>query len=136
MAEIIGAVTSVTKGFLEINSISIDNWGFKLYYKWSTGLLVFCSIMVTARQFFGDPIKCDAGGSNVPKDLLETYCWMHSTFGIPHDYKGPCARRWGNQQSDPLFIDDDDFDVIVYNSYYQWVPIYLIFLATLLYIPR
>ena len=49
MAEIIGAVTSVTKGFLEINSISIDNWGFKLFYKWSTTLLVFCSVLVTAR---------------------------------------------------------------------------------------
>ena len=41
MAELVGAVTKITSGFLEINSISIDNWGFKFFYKWTTTLLVF-----------------------------------------------------------------------------------------------
>ena len=49
MAELVGAVTKITSGFLEINSISIDNWGFKFFYKWTTTLLVFCSVLVTAR---------------------------------------------------------------------------------------
>ena len=40
MAELVGAVTKITSGFLEINSISIDNWGFKFFYKWTTTLLV------------------------------------------------------------------------------------------------
>jgi len=52
MAEIINAVTGITKGYLEINAISIDNWGFKLFYKITTTLLVFCSILVTARYMF------------------------------------------------------------------------------------
>ena len=52
MAEIIGAVTSVTKSFVKVNSISIDNWGFKLFYKCSTTLLVFCSVLVTARYMY------------------------------------------------------------------------------------
>lgn len=128
MAEIIGAVTGVTKSFLEINKISIDNWGFKLFYKWSTTLLVFCSVIVTARQFFGDPIKCDAGKdrAGVEQGVLDTYCWMYSTFDIPPKYKGPCAGT----------STDDTIGSIVYNSYYQWVPIYLIFLAVLFYLPR
>ena len=50
MAELVGAVTKITSGFLEINSISIDNWGFKFFYKWTTTLLVFCSVLVTARS--------------------------------------------------------------------------------------
>ena len=49
MAELVGAVTKITSGFLEINSISIDNWGFKFFYKWTTTLLVFCSVLVTAK---------------------------------------------------------------------------------------
>ena len=49
MAELVGAVTKITSGFLEINSISIDNWGFKFFYKWTPTLLVFCSVLVTAR---------------------------------------------------------------------------------------
>ena len=27
----------------------LDNWAFKLYYKWSVTMLVFCSVVVTAR---------------------------------------------------------------------------------------
>jgi len=127
MAEIIGAVTGVTKSFLEINTISIDNWGFKLFYKWTTTLCVFSSVLVSGRQFFGEPIKCDAGaaGSGIEQDVLETYCWMYSTFDIPVEYKGPCG---GNPE--------DALDVIVYNSYYQWVSIFLIGLAILFYLPR
>jgi len=130
MAELVGAVTKVTAGFLEINSISIDNWGFKLFYKWSTSLLVFCSVLVTARQFFGNPIQCDAGHAKdgIEQNVLESYCWMYSTFEIPPEYKGACAA--GDQ------TDTYTLNTIVYNSYYQWVPLYLIFLAVLFYLPR
>jgi len=128
MAELVGAVTKITSGFLEINSISIDNWGFKFFYKWTTTLLVFCSVLVTASQFFGSPIYCDAGAARggIEQDVLESYCWMYSTWNIPKEYKGACS---GGDQ-------DDSHDTIVYNSYYQWVPLYLIFLSVLFYMPR
>jgi hypothetical protein len=61
MAALLTTVSGVTSHFLEINQISIDNWGFKLFYKCSTVLLVLSSALVTARQFFGQPIQCDAG---------------------------------------------------------------------------
>ena len=59
-------------------------------------------------------------------DVLESYCWMYSTWNIPREYKGACS---GGDQ-------DDDTYTIMYNSYYQWVPLYLIFLAILFYLPR
>ena len=35
------------------------------------------------------------------------------------------------------FLTDDSYRVsMVYNSYYQWVPLYLVFLAILFYLPR
>ena len=61
MANLISLVTKTTSAFLEVNTVSIDNWAFKSYYKVTTTLLVFCSIIVTSRQFFGAPIVCDAG---------------------------------------------------------------------------
>lgn len=93
MAELVGAVTKITSGFLEINSISIDNWGFKFFYKWTTTLLVFCSVLVTANQFFGSPIYCDASAARggIEQDVLEAYCWMYSTWNIPKEYKGACS---------------------------------------------
>ena len=33
MMEALGLVTKTTKGFLEVNQISVDNWTFKFFYK-------------------------------------------------------------------------------------------------------
>ena len=59
MAEILGAATTATKLFLEVNQISIDNWTFKLFYKATTSLLLSCSVIASSNQFFGDPINCE-----------------------------------------------------------------------------
>jgi len=137
MAELLGVVTKATSSFLELNQVSIDNWAFKLFYKFSTTILVFCSVLTTAKQFFGSPIQCDGGSAagGVEKDVLESYCWMYSTWNVPPQYKGACSRgmdlngvsveEWNQHRTS-----------IVYNSYYQWVPLYLIFLAVIFYLPR
>ena len=59
MAEILGAATSATKFFLEMNKISIDNATFKLFYKATTTILLACSVVASSKQFFGDPINCE-----------------------------------------------------------------------------
>ena len=61
MAELIGVVSKAVGSYFELQQVSIDNWSFKLFYKITTSILVLSSVLVTARQFFGDPIKCDAG---------------------------------------------------------------------------
>ena len=53
-------------------------------------------------------------GGGVSQATLKNYCWMYSTFNIPEDFEGNCARSTGS-------------DAPVYNTYYQWVPIFLIF---------
>jgi hypothetical protein len=128
LAALLTAGTSITKNFFEINTISIDNWTFKLFYKWSTSLFVFGSICVTHKQFFGDPIVCDAGHASggISEDVLDTYCWMYSTFEIPTEYQGQCNSG-----------DTEDIGgLAIYNSYYQWVPLYLLLSAVFFYIPR
>ena len=61
MAGLIGIVSKTTKNFLDVNTISIDNWTFKCFYKISTTVCILSSVIATARQFFGSPILCDAG---------------------------------------------------------------------------
>ena len=41
------------------------------------------------RQFFGEPIQCDAGSQSdgVEGDVLNSYCWMYSMWNIPPDFK-------------------------------------------------
>ena len=55
--------------------------------------------------------------------VLKSYCWMYSSFNIPPDFEGNCARRSQTER-------------LIYNSYYQWVPIFLILQAIMFYVPR
>ena len=53
---------SVVRGLTTSNlcrQVSIDNFTFKLFYKWSVSLLIASSVTVFSGQFFGDPIHCD-----------------------------------------------------------------------------
>ena len=43
--------------------------------------LITFSIMVTASQFIGDPIDCVV--EDIPTGVMDTYCWIHSTFTLP-----------------------------------------------------
>ena len=43
------------------NRVVIDSWEFKTSSQFTPALLVLSSTIVTARQFFGEPIQCDPG---------------------------------------------------------------------------
>ena len=45
--------------------------------------------MFNFRQFFGEPIQCDAGSASdgIDSGVLNSYCWMYSTWNIPQTYK-------------------------------------------------
>jgi hypothetical protein len=51
-------------------TVCIDSWTFKLFNKVTSGLLVLGSVIVTSRQFFGEPIRCDAGAVRLTERML------------------------------------------------------------------
>ena len=59
MAAVLGAIQGAKSLILGEKEPSIDNWTFRLYYQWSTTLLLASSVLVTSNQFFGEPIQCD-----------------------------------------------------------------------------
>ena len=59
MATAIGVVKTATEHVLGIGEESIDNFTFKLFYKWSVGLFITGSVAAASNQFFGDPISCE-----------------------------------------------------------------------------
>ena len=60
---------------------------------------------------------------SVDDDVLNSFCWMYSSFDMPATFQFPCARK--------------KFDgTYLYNTYYQWVPVFLAFNAGVFYIPR
>ena len=58
---------------------------------------------------------------------------MYATFHMPEEYGGQCASESMVLVEDELIPSDEG---PIYNSYYQWIPIYLSFLALLFLIPK
>ena len=59
MAAAIGIAKTATEIFLGVGQVSIDNFTFRLFYKWSVTLFIVCSVLVCTSQFFGDPVQCE-----------------------------------------------------------------------------
>lgn len=103
-------------------------------------LLIGCSLIVTSRQFIGDPISCTV--SEIPAKVMDTYCWMHSTFTIPSKLGGTIGRDILQPGvADYVLLSGDDNEQqqmpkIKYHSYYQWVSFALFFQAVCFYLPR
>jgi hypothetical protein len=89
--------------------------------------------MVTARQYFGDPIDC-ISRDDIPNNLLDTYCWIHTTFSLENAW----FKKVGVEVPYPGV---DKYSPVgegkrIYHAYYQWVCFVLFFQAILFYIPR
>ncbi|XP_060836169.1 innexin inx2 [Rhopalosiphum padi] len=127
MFDVFGSV----KGLLKIDSVCIDNNIFRLHYKATVIILVAFSLLVTSRQYIGDPIDCIV--DDVPLNIMDTYCWIYSTFTIPNRISG----RIGKDVVQPGVASHvDGEDEVKYHKYYQWVCFVLFFQAMFFYLPR
>jgi len=126
MYDVFGSI----KSLLKIDSVSIDNNIFRLHYKATMFCMVAFSILVTQKQYFGDPIDCIV--DKVPSGLMDTYCWIHSTFTIPAYMNA----KVGEKVPHPGIANDGGDHEVKYHKYYQWVTLVLYFQAICFYIPR
>lgn len=126
MFDVFGSV----KGLLKIDQVCIDNNIFRLHYKATVIILVAFSLLVTSRQYIGDPIDCIV--DEIPLNVMDTYCWIYSTFTIPNRLGG----RIGKDVIQPGVANHVQGDEVKYHKYYQWVCFVLFFQAMLFYVPR
>lgn len=111
------------KKFIKHDQVSTDNFVFKLHYRATVILLITASLLVTSKQFFGEPISCLVNG--IPQNFMDTYCWIQTTFTIP-TLSGP------HPGVAPLDKDHDP----KHHKYYQWVCFVLCIQAACFYLPR
>jgi len=116
--------------YLKLDSVCIDNNVFRLHYKASLMIMMCACILVTSRQYIGDPIDCIAEG--VPGGIMDTYCWIHSTFSFPEKWVGKQGIDHPHAGVGPINPSEE----VKYHKYYQWVCFVLFFQAGLFYIPR
>lgn len=111
------------RGLLKVNSLSVDNKIFQLHYKVTMFFLLACSLLVTQRQYFGDPIDCIV--ETVDQEVMDTYCWIHATFTIP-EMNGAIV---GHEVAHPGIanpnVPGEEKREIKHHKYYQWVTLVL-----------
>lgn len=117
---------------IKINRIVLDNQIFRLHYKATSLLLLMFSILVTSTQYFGDPIDCIQHDA-VPKNVIRTFCWIHSTFNVPSAYN---ATVGVNGVAHPGIQKYTPNEHRRYYGYYQWVCMVLFLQAVCFYVPR
>lgn len=117
------------KALLKLDSVCIDNNIFRLHYKATVVFLVTFSVLVTARQYIGDPIDCLVDG--VPLSVMDTYCWIHATFTLPEWSGGKIGTEVAHPGVGPQTSEQPR-----YHKFYQWVCFVLVLQAGLFYTPR
>ncbi|XP_015913014.2 innexin inx2-like isoform X1 [Parasteatoda tepidariorum] len=119
------------KDFIKVDSIQNDNNIFRLHYRFTVLVLVGFSILVSCRQYLGDPIDC-IQSDDIPENVLETYCWVHSTFTLPDAW----YKKVGVEVPHPGIDKYTPGETKKYHSYYQWVCFALFLQSCLFYLPR
>lgn len=119
------------KNFFKTRKCIVDNFVFRLHYRFTLVVLIAFSIAVTGRQFLGDPIEC-ISKDDIPENLLKTYCWISTTFSIKSAWKKEVGKEVPYPGIDKYTPGEDR----VYHAYYQWVCFVLFLQAMLFYIPR
>ncbi|XP_045615509.2 innexin inx2 [Procambarus clarkii] len=134
-------VFGTIRQLLKLDKVKIDNVIFSLHYKVTMVILVSFSLLVTNKQYFGDPIDCmvDALDSHT----IDMFCWIQSTFTIPsltgavvgEEVAHPgVANRKASTLNDHHH-DGEEF-AVRHHKYYQWVVLFLFLQAGMFYVPR
>ena len=110
------------KNLAKISHVHIDSTIFRLHYTFTVMCLLAFSLIVTTRQYVGNPIDC-VHTKDIPEDVLNTYCWIHSTYTIPSAF----WKRIGIDVAHPGIDKTMDPDERRYHKYYQWVCFCLFF---------
>ncbi|KAL3855097.1 hypothetical protein ACJMK2_014327 [Sinanodonta woodiana] len=118
MDSIIGSVGRVANVKVRNDDDLVD----RLNHFYTTGILIIFTVVVSARQYVGDPIRCwcpaEFPGTHV--DYANNICWIANTYYV--DIQKPI----------PLNIQEREGREL---NYYQWVPVMLLVQALMFYLP-
>lgn len=110
-------------------SINIDNAVFRCHWFFTSTLLVSFSVIITARQYVGQPIECHSV-NKITESLLNSFCWVQGTFTIPQ----ACNLKSGSEVPFPCIDNTRGRDIKIY-AYYQWVGMVLFIQGLMFHFP-
>jgi len=121
------------KNFLKFDHYKIDNSIFRLHYKGTVLVMACASLLATTGQYIGDPIDCMV--TDIPGDMMDTYCWIHSTFSVPARWVGKQGEDIPHPGISPT-ADLEEGQEVKYHKWYQWVAFFLFLEVLFFYLPR
>lgn len=118
MDSIIGSVGRLGKVKVRNDDDLID----RMNHLYTTGILIIFTVVVSARQYVGDPIRCWCPGefTGAHVDYTNNVCWISNTYYVDMQDQIPVAHNKRKEKE---------------LSYYQWVPVVLLLQALLFYLP-
>lgn len=118
------------KPYVSFDKLRIDNYVFRLHTWVTPVFLVASSLLVMFGTLIEKPIQCTTG-KEVPEEVMNTYCWIHSTFTLPDDFYNRSEAHPGVRNQPPEEEGQERF-----HKYYQWVYLTLLFQALLFWLPK
>lgn len=124
MLDIFGGVKSLFK----VKRTVTDSSVFRLHYRFTCPALVAFFLMLAAKQFVGTPIQC-VHGMDVPPEVINTWCWIHSTYTVPAAF----TKNVGVEVPYPGVDNTRGTGDRKIYRFYQWVAFCLFFQVNLYY---
>ncbi|XP_054735487.1 innexin inx5 [Anastrepha obliqua] len=137
------AVKPLSK-YLQFKSVRIYDVVFTLHSKCTVVILLTCSFLLSAKQYFGEPIQCM--GDDKYSEFVNSFCWTMGTYvlnvydvqdQIPHGDK-LLSTHTGVESpyiAEGISTEIPGVTERVYLRYYQWVIMLLLLQSVIFYFP-
>ncbi|RWS31805.1 innexin inx2-like protein [Leptotrombidium deliense] len=105
------------KGVVKIRpATKIDNFVFRLHYKYTFGILVLSALLLAKDSYFGQKIDCHLQSSVTP-GFLNHFCWLTG----PYLVESALTKVVGKEVTAPGIANPTESDKIISYYYYQWI---------------
>lgn len=106
-----------------LKSVYDDDFIDRLSHYYSVIIIIVFTVIISTNQYVGNPIECWCPADFTENRVYYTnfVCWVSNTYYVPFSRQIPV---------DPTRRQEKEL------TYYQWVPLILLFMAMLFKIPR
>nr|XP_016942117.1 innexin inx6 [Drosophila suzukii] len=156
------AVKPLSK-YLRLKTVRIYDPIFTLHSKCTIVILLTCTFLLSAKQYFGEPILCISSEKHT--EYVQSYCWTMGTYILPAErdresssswdfgfYSSSTAEAFNLSSLRALVAHNEQYARVIsiaegvgpetrgvtkrlYLRYYQWVFMILLFQSLLFYFP-
>jgi len=102
-----------------------DDYIDRLNRQYTVIVLICFAALVSTKQFVGKPMTCwcPAQFTDSHVDYADSICWVSNTYYLPIEDSIPVKQLNGLRKSNAMI------------SYYQWVPLILLFQSLMVFMP-